>query len=211
MGKIGICILGSTAAATLTFGQPVGSKPTAAAPAAAITCTWPVGPNDSARTLLRRFGRQARMADIGIGEGETERGVLLYPNDPRRRIEVLFRGSGMRAPQSARFVGERAPWTVAGIRLGDSLESVSRRNGGAMNMQQFDADYGGTVHDFNGGRLATVLGRCEPSIVFSPGDGATYPESLSGDGAVASDHPDMAEARAYVAILGIEFPQPVRP
>jgi hypothetical protein len=201
-----IAVLGAAAALA---GTAITAKP-ATAPRTAITCTWPAGPNDSAASLHRRFGRQARLADIGIGEGETERGIVLYPNDPSRRIEVLFRGGSMRGPRSVRFAGERAPWTVAGIRLGDRLESVARRNGRAMHMQQFDADYGGTLHSFKGGRLETVLGRCRPSIVFSPSDGAIYPESLSGDGAVNSDHPDMPKAKARVAILGIEFPGPAQ-
>ena len=188
-------------------GQAAGGKP-APQPRSAITCNWPVGPFDSARTVLRRFGRQARMEDIGIGEGENERGVVLFPNDPRRRIEVLFWGPTRHGPRSVQFVHDRATWTVAGIRLGDRLESVSRRNGRALHMQMFGSDYGGTVQDFNGGRLATVMGVCEPVIVFTPGSGAQYPESLSGDGVLESNHPDLPKARAYVDLLGVQFPSP---
>lgn len=207
MRKVGIGILAALAATALLFGQSAGGKP-APQPRRAITCNWPVGPFDSARTVLRRFGRQARMEDIGIGEGETERGVVLFPNDPRRRIEVLFWGSTRHGPQSVNFAGARAPWTAAGIRLGDSLASVSRRNGRAINMQMFDADYGGAVHSFNGGRLESVMGDCEPMITFSPTHGTGYSNSLSGDGAIESDHPDMAKARAYVSVLGVHFPPP---
>jgi hypothetical protein len=204
--KVGIGIIASLVAALL-FGPSAGGKP-APQGRTAITCNWPVGPLDSARTLLRRFGRQARMADIGIGEGETERGVLLFPGDPRRRIEVLFRGPNRHAPQSVKFVGEGAPWTVAGIRLGDGLESVSRRNGRAMQMQMFGADYGGTVHSFHGGKLATMMGHCEPEIAFAPSPVSGYPDSLNGDGAAESNHPDMAKARATVSILGVNFSPP---
>ena len=204
MRKVGIRILAIMAAA-VPLGQPAGGKP-APQPHTAITCNWPVGPYDSARDVLRRFGRQARLADIGTGEGETERGVLLFPGDPRRRMEVLFWGPTRHAPQSVKFAGDGAPWTVAGIRLGDSLESVSRRNGRAMSMQMFDADYSGTVQSFDGGRLETVMGVCEPDIVFSPTIGSGYSNSLSGDGVVKSDHPDMPKARAYVSILGVHFP-----
>jgi hypothetical protein len=203
---VGIGIL-ATLAAALLFGQPAGGK-SAKQPRTAITCNWPVGPFDSARDVLRRFGRQARMADIGTGEGEIERGVVLFPGDPRRRIEVLFWGADRFAPQSVRFVGEGAPWTVVGIRLGDPLESVSRRNGRAMHMQMFGADYGGTVQSFDGGKLETSMGDCEPEIVFSPTAGSTYPDSLSGDGVIESDHPDMAKARVHVSILGVHFAPP---
>lgn len=204
---IRLATIAALGAAAALAGTAIKAKP-ASAPRTAITCTWPAGPSDSARSLLRRFGRQARMADIGIGEGETERGVLLYPDDPRRRLEVLFWGRSGHGPRSVRFSDEHAPWTVTGIRLGDGLDSVSRRNGRALTMQMFDADYSGTVHSFNGGRLATVLGQCEPSIVFSPGSDADYPDSLKGDGEIGSDHPDMAKARAHVVVLGVHFAPP---
>ena len=148
------------------------------------------------------------MADIGIGEGETQRGVELFPNDPRRRMSVLFWDSALQQPQNLKFWDQRAPWTVAGIRIGDSLESVVQRNGRALHMQMFGADYGGTLHSFRGGRLETAMGNCAPAIVFSPGDGVRYPDSLSGDGTLDSDHPDMPQAKAHVEMLGIEFPQP---
>ena len=207
MRKVGVGMLATLAAAAWLFGQSAGGKP-ARPPSTAITCNWPVGPFDSARDVLRRFGRQAHMADIGIGEGETERGVVLFPGDPRRRLEVLFWGNSRHGPRSIQFSDERAPWTVAGIRLGDTLESVNRRNGRALHLQMFGSDYGGTVQDFNGGRLATLMGDCEPAIVFTPGSGAQYPESLSGDGVLESNHPDMAKARAYVDLLGVHFPPP---
>ena len=148
------------------------------------------------------------MQQIGTGEGETERGVVLFPSDPRRRIEVLFWGGTMHGPKSVAFSDARAPWTVAGIRLGDSLESVNRRNGRGMTMQMFGADYGGTVNDFGGGTLAGVLGDCEPAVVFAFDGKAVLAKSLMGDGEIASDHPEIGTARAFVDVLGIHFAPP---
>lgn len=202
--SIGLAVL-IAAAGLPTMAHGAARK--VARPANAITCSWPVGPNDSARTLLRRFGRQARMADIGIGEGETQRGVEIYFNDPRRRMAVLFWDSARRHPEKVHFWQENAPWAVAGIRIGDSLESVRQRNGKAFSLQQFGADYGGTLGSFEGGRLQTEMGVCEPWAVFSPG-AENYPDSLSGDGATSSDHPDMAKAMAHVDALGVRFDPP---
>lgn len=200
--------VGIIAAFALASPPPGQSAPAKPAPRlrTAITCAWPVGPNDSARTLLRRFGRQARMADIGIGEGETRRGVELFFNDARRRLAVLFQDSARRRPEKVQSWDERAPWTVAGIRMGDSLESVARRNGRAFTLQQFGADYGGTLGSFEGGALATAMGNCEPWMIFSPG--GDYPGSLSGDGETSSDHPDMGRAKAHVEALGVRFSPP---
>lgn len=174
----------------------------------AITCTWPVGSNDTAASLLRRFGRQARMADIGIGEGETERGVELFPNDPRRRLSVLFWDPQRRKPQSVQAWSDDAPWTVAGIRMGDSLESLRQRNGRPILFQQFGADYGGTLHSFEGGTFANTLGACEPSLLFTSNAEAQIPDELTGDGQATSDHPEIGKAKVTVTMLGVRFDPP---
>lgn len=200
------------ALAALSWTGPVEGKAAAAGrqPRTAVTCDWPIGVFENARTLLRRFGRQARMADIARGGGETERGVVLYANDPRRRIEVLFWDNTDYSPKSVRFSGAGAPWTVWGIRIGDSMESVRRRNGRAFTLQQFGSDQGGTLESPQGGRLEPDEERldCRPAMVFSPSADVPTPKSLVGDGDLSSDHPDMASAKARVAVLGIEFPPP---
>lgn len=213
MRLIGVSIVGLAALASIPFEQPVTGKPAVAPARTAITCTWPVSANDSATSIRRRFGRQARVAQIGTGEGEEEPGIVLFPNDPRRRMEVLFWNQGMRSPRQVHFSGDDAPWSVAGIRMGDTLASLRQRNGQPISLQQFEADYGGMVHNFGGGYFAKALGRCWPSMYVTPtyaDDASRLPDSLSGDGIVTSDHPDMPKARAYVHILGIEFPQPPR-
>jgi len=184
----------------------VAAEPAGAARSAtAITCNWPVGPNDSARTLLRHFGPQARMADIGVGEGETQRGVELFFNDRRRRMAVLFQDPERRHPEKVYTISDRAPWTVAGIRMGDSLESVRQRNGRAFTLQMFGADYAGYLHSFEGGALETVMGHCQPWIVFDDNSEEMLPEGLMGDGETSSDHPGMGKARATVGTLGVRF------
>jgi hypothetical protein len=64
------------------------------------------------------------------------------------------------------------------------------------------------LQSFHGGRLEAAMGDCEPSIVFSPTEGTNYSDSLTGDGIIESDHPDMAKAKPYVSILGVHFPPP---
>lgn len=147
------------------------------------------------------------MADIGIGEGETQRGVELFFGDSRRRLEVLFWDPARRYPEKVQSWDARAPWTVAAIRMEDSLESVRRRNGRAFSLQQFGADYGGTLGSFEGGTLEKVMGACEPWAIFSPRAG-DYAGTITGDGQTSSDHPDMGKAKAVVEALGVRFSPP---
>jgi hypothetical protein len=45
-----------------------------------------VSHRSAAESLLRRLGKAAMRADIDIGEGFTEPGVVISPNDPARRL-----------------------------------------------------------------------------------------------------------------------------
>jgi hypothetical protein len=57
-----------------------------------ITCSSPVSPNDSAKSLMRRYGEEAVIQEklyTGV-EDITYSGVVLLPRAPDWRIEVSF-------------------------------------------------------------------------------------------------------------------------
>jgi uncharacterized cupredoxin-like copper-binding protein len=67
----------------------------AAAPAKApssrpLTCTSPVQKGDTAASLKKRYGTQARAMKIHAAEGEMVDGMALWPGDAARRIDVFF-------------------------------------------------------------------------------------------------------------------------
>ena len=79
------------AAATLTATAPALSRRNFAA-----NCTTPVSRNDTAATILNRYGAQARRETLPGAEGETFPGVVLYPRDRLRRVEIgLGDGEGI--------------------------------------------------------------------------------------------------------------------
>ena len=128
---IRLATIAALGAAAALAGTAIKAKP-ASAPRTAITCTWPVRPSDSARSLLRRFGRPGPRGRYRHRRGRGPSRRVLFPNDPRRRMEVLFWDSSRRSPRQVQFSRRcTRHWTVTGIRLGDSLGSVRRRNGRA--------------------------------------------------------------------------------
>jgi hypothetical protein len=63
---------------------PVGAE--------AITCSSPVAADDSAKSLMRRYGQEAKIDDklfTGV-EDITYKGLVLHPSPPEWRIEVAF-------------------------------------------------------------------------------------------------------------------------
>lgn len=109
-------------------------------------------------------------------------------------------------PQSVKFFVDDAPWTVAGIRIGDRLASLRQSNGRPITFQQFGADYGGRLHSFEGGHFATVMGACELTINFTAE--GELADAITGDGTASSDHRDMGKADVRVGSLGVRFAPP---
>jgi hypothetical protein len=173
-----------------------------------ITCASPVAPDDTERSLKQRFGKDAVVQDLPGAEGETYRGVVLFPKATERRIEVAFtddkakRASGL----TLRDTAKTSRWSVGGVTIGSSLAEVQKANGKPFLVSGFDWDYGGFVTDWKGGTLSRPLqGGCTVTIRFGKTTGA--PKSLSGDGVkAASDNATLVKWAPVVTEIGVNFP-----
>jgi hypothetical protein len=82
--------------------------------------------------LVRLYGASSVVdQDADVGEGEIERETVLFPKDPKRRIEIFWKNSDKRAePASASIRGTASRWhAVHGISLGTTLTELQRANG----------------------------------------------------------------------------------
>ena len=118
------------AAALVLLASPAFAQ-TAPPQEGPITCTSPVAPDDNERSLKQRFGKDAVVQDLPGAEGETYRGVVLFPKARDRRIEIAFtddkvkRASGL----TLRDAGKTSFWNVSGVTIGSSLADVQKANG----------------------------------------------------------------------------------
>lgn len=140
----------------LLAGPIIGADPPTAAvdlPADPMTL---VTPDTSEADLIAHLGRsQVRRADIATGEGETESGTLLFPDDPTRRIELLWHDPNRREAPAKLIVRSReSAWSIPpGIRIGTDLKTLEGRNGRPFDLAGFDWDYAGSVTGWNLGRF----------------------------------------------------------
>ena len=165
-----------------------------------ITCTLPVAATDTAKSLKQRYGSEAVIEDLPGAEGETYKGLVLFPRASDRRIEVAFiedktaAVSGM----TLRDTAKTSRWSVAGISIGASLAAVRKANGKPFVLAGFGWDYGGYVTDFKNGALGRILpGGCSVTVRF--GTEKDTPRALSGDGVkVSSDNPALLKLAPVV-------------
>jgi hypothetical protein len=195
-------------------GEPVAEpveRATAAASAPAapsvpdeMTCSYPVRASDTADTLLRRFGDQARVETIFGPEGIELPGVALWPDDPKRRIEVVFSDEGRRNVSFAEANGASA-WRAAGLVLGDPLAKAQEANGKPFELWGFSWDYGGYVSDFHGGELDALPGGCRAMLRFDVPEEADVPTGILGEVQLSSDDALLAPANARIVELALSF------
>jgi len=112
----------------------------------------------SVQDLVQRFGASNEVSvSIHVGEGETEEGTVLFPNDPERTVEILWNDPGTkRNPRSIKIHGTTSRWTApGGLALGQDLQQVEQLNKGPFALAGFGWDRGGSVTSWSGGALET--------------------------------------------------------
>src|ERR1700754_5081041 len=155
-----------------------------------ITCASPVAATDSAASLKQRYRGDAVVQDLPGAEGETSKGVVLFPKAMDRRIEIAFFDDKMKRVSglTLRDTAQTSRWSIAGVSIGSSLADVQKANGKPFLVSGFEWDYGGFVTDWKSGALGKPLtGGCNVIVRFSKD--ASAPKALSGDGVkVSSDN-----------------------
>jgi len=166
--------------------------------------------------LRQRFGDTAVVeSQVVLGEGQTEAGALIHPDDPAHRAHVYFVDGDTSKAISAIYVRDPgSAWSGPfGIRIGLPSTELERINGKPFRFLGFDWDYGGYVSHWTEGALANAFlppgqlsVRMEPPAVA---DGASLPEGYpAGDGEFASDLGAVRELPPVVGEFGLSFVPP---
>ena len=139
--------------------------------------------------------------EIGMGEGETAPGTLLFPYTENELVIVWEDGKTYEKIASIRVDGENSNWkTVDGIEIGTSLETLEEINGKPFQFYGFEWDYAGTTNDWQGGNINEHI-----SVILTP----TKPEAafpdLIGDQLFSSDHPKAKAAGLKVSSIMLKF------
>jgi hypothetical protein len=174
-----------------------------------ITCSSPVSVDDSAKSLMLRYGDEAVIQDdlfTGI-EDITYKDLVLHPRPLDWRIEVAFtdetmsRASFLTLPNDAKS----SHWNVAGVTIGSSLADVQKINGKPFLIKEAQTDADGFVASWNGGILDRPLpGNCMITVRFDRNDNKN--RDISGD-RISSDNPKLVKWAPVVTLIEVNFPK----
>ncbi len=172
-----------------------------------MTCDWPVKKTDTAESLLATYKSYAKVASIPAAEGMEEKGVVIYGDDPRRKVEVFFYDADMTEVSMVLVRGDSQWSGPKALHLGSTLADVAAANEKPFKLGGFDWDYGGYVSDLNHGKLAKIKGKCTLGIRLGiPENGGPVADSIEGERTLVSTDPAVIAAGPVVEELTVGWP-----
>ncbi len=179
---------------------PSASEATSHSPAASDwTLPGDFAPDTTVAQLQARFGEaNVRIVnDLPMAEGETTRGVVLFPEDPSRRAVLYFQDTRkLTGLQGVTIEDAGSRWHYAsGVRIGMTLAELAELNGAPVTFYGMGWDYGGHVAGFKGGKLGDAEGRPgRDGMRLGIKPGAKDGDYPVGDGEFRSDDPKWPKA-----------------
>ena len=151
--------------------------------------------------IYKMFGEEnVAETEIGLGEGETKMGLLVFPKT-KNELQVLFQGNQqMEKLDRIKIQRENAMWkTASGVKVGTSLEELIQMNGKDFQFYGFEWDYAGRLASWQEGKLSDQL------IVFLDPTNMEPAMQMVGDQAFSSSNPDAKKADLKVISFEVTF------
>jgi hypothetical protein len=184
------------------------AKQPAAAPSRTVSCDGVFGKDSSHLKLATTFNAQnITFAEVEGPEGSKVMASVLFPKDPKRRLEVWWENEASRSGTYLIIVNGKSAWTAPkGLRLGMQLAALEQLNGKPFKLTGFGEDNVSMISDWNGGALAELPGGCKAGIrlAVNPKATAEEREAVSGEIEFVSNATTMKAAKPTIAeiILG---------
>jgi hypothetical protein len=173
-------------------------------PAHAVACSGMFAKNSGHLKLATLLGSQnVDYAEVSGDEDGSLMASVLYPKDPKRRLEVVWDDPTARSGTALIVITGQSTWTAPkGLRLGLSLAALEKLNGKPFKLKGLDKNGRSQVSDWDGGALASLPGDCKVGIFLKPDAKAAADarsalagdkEFVSNDAAVKAVKPTVGE------------------
>jgi hypothetical protein len=189
----------------------VAAEPAAAAAAGAhvVACTGAFSKESSHLRLAMTFdSKNIAFADVEASNGSKVPASVVFPNDPKRRLEVWWSNAAERRDTYLIVINGKSTWTApGGMKLGLTLAQLEKLNHKPFKLKGFDKDGVATVSDWDGGALATIPGGCKSglSLHADPKLSADALSQLSADKEFSSSDDAIRAAKATVSEILIGY------
>ena len=153
--------------------------------------------------IIQAYGKENVLRrTIGLGEGETAEGTVVFPDTDNEIIIEWVKSKAFQKPAKIRMEKANGSWkTGQGIGVGTTLAQLQAINGKDFKFAGFEWDYSGIANNWQGGNIDKQI------TVFLEANKpeAIYPD-LIGDALFESSHPKAkaADLRVRTLVIGLE-------
>lgn len=162
--------------------------------------------------LTRLYGKSnIHTGPVPGPEGTTLDGAVLFPDDPKRALTVIWKeGKKNKQVGNISVTGKETLWhTVEGITLGTPLKELEIINGSPFTLSGFDWDYGGTVLSWGDTGKLRERFQTHGGLVIRLSPPQQVPEAIysqvAGDKTYSSHSPAMQQLDPKVSEILVMF------
>jgi hypothetical protein len=175
----------------------------------AVTCGGTFAKDSSHLKLAMTFdSKNITFTDVDASNGTKVPASILFPNDPKRRLEVWWSNQAARSGTYLIVINGKSTWTAPdGLRLGLTVAQLEKLNKKAFKLKGFDKDGVASVSDWDGGELANLPGGCKSglSLRADPKAPADAVSALSADKEYNSQDPEVLAVKPTVSEVLIGY------
>ena len=174
-------------------------KVAAAPPAHSVTCGGAFAKDTSHLKLAIKYdSRNIAFGDVDGPDGSKIKATILYPNEARRRLEVIWNNDAARTDIQLVVINGQSQWVAPkGVKLGIPLAALEKINGRPFKLSAFDSDGSASVLGWEGGALTSIPGGCKVGIRIAAdsraASGVAAKELLSNDANLKAVKASVAE------------------
>jgi hypothetical protein len=186
------------------------APPKPAEPARAVACSnGAFAKNSGHLRLAQTYGvHNVDFTDVSGDDGSTLMASVLFPNDPKRRLEVLWDDDLQRSGTRMIVIGGQSTWTAQkGVRLGLPLAALEKLNGKPFKLMGFEKAGMAVVSDWNGGALGLLTDGCKIGVQLKPDPKAPAGtlDTAGSDKEFASSDPAIRAAKPTVGEIIVAY------
>jgi hypothetical protein len=190
---------------------PVKKRTPPPAPAAAtsVTCGGPFAKDTSHLKLAIKYdSRNIAFGQVDGTSGAKIPASILFPNDPKRRLEVVWTNEAAHSGISVIAINGKSQWSAPkGLKLGLSLAALEKANGKPFKLSAVSADGTAGVIDWQDGALNALPGGCKVGMRLAA-DPKSTPDArsaVSGDKEFLSSDADVRALKPTVMEILIGY------
>jgi hypothetical protein len=173
-----------------------------------VACSGTFGKDSSHLKLAMTYdSKNITFTDVDANGTKVPASVL-YPKDPKRRLEVWWANPGSRSDTYLIVINGQSDWIApGGLHLGLNLAQLEKLNHKAFKVKGFEKDGTATVSDWDGGALASLAGGCKSGVTLraDPKVPADTVAALAADKEYSSADPEMRAVKPAVSEILIGY------